>query len=126
MQKICCEIFSRVSVENFYIFQSIFIKYWFFCYSTKVIFLSNHPFQAFLVSKTSIFIHVNQKLRGSGGGGGGKALAKNEIFFMGKRGKGFFSPPPPNNKKNNRRMSVASTILISCFDAGSSDLMHNK
>ena len=48
--------------KYFDIFLRVFVNLKYFPLKPKV-FLHNHPFQAFLVSKTYIFIHVKKKLR---------------------------------------------------------------
>ena len=60
--KIFCELFEMVSVKNLDIFQNISLNIDMFInifpLEPKVFFFQNHLFQAFLVSKTYIYIYM--------------------------------------------------------------------
>ena len=76
--EIFCDIFARVSVKNNFLKILKFIQVFFL--QNQSFFLPNYPFQAFLVSKTYIFIHV-KKLAYNGAsanssGGGGQGLSE--------------------------------------------------
>ena len=61
MQRHFHNSFVRVTlVQKFALFLEILLKYFFF--TTRYFLLQNHPFQAFLVSKTYIFISEEKNL----------------------------------------------------------------
>ena len=62
MQKIFCEVFARVNFKTIF-FLNIESRKYFSLKLTCFSFFKNHPFQAFLDTKTYIFIHV--KIRAS-------------------------------------------------------------